>query len=29
VIAYAVLRPAKLRSGIDRKMDFRTGELLG
>lgn len=29
VIAYAVLLPSKRRSGIDRRVNFDTGELLG
>jgi membrane associated rhomboid family serine protease len=29
VIAYFVLLPRKKRSGIDRRVDFTTGELLG
>lgn len=29
VVAYVVLGPAKRRSGIDRRVDFETGELLG
>jgi amino acid transporter len=29
VLAYAILRPVKQRSGVDRRMDFETGELLG
>jgi len=28
-VAYALLRPFKQRSGLDRKMDFESGELLG
>lgn len=29
VIAYFVLRPAKVRSGIDKRVNFVTGELEG
>ena len=29
VIAYVVLRPAKLRSGVDKRVNFVTGELEG
>jgi amino acid transporter len=29
VIAYFVFRPAKIRRGIDKRVDFETGELVG
>lgn len=29
VIAYFLLRPGKVKRGIDKRMDFETGELIG
>jgi membrane associated rhomboid family serine protease len=29
VVAYYLLRPAKVRSGIDKRVNFETGELTG